>query len=153
MAWLLAPLAAAAIAAACGDGDAPFVDVRVAYVSRLPPGCPDLSNICYPGCVHHNTPAGRQAIVPLWRTETLRLNAIAPDRYEGTLRQVPTNTPLRLHARDIGTCCVDACYPPPVLEDILLNGTKLTRVVREGLPFGVPAALEFSVDGDGGIRQ
>jgi hypothetical protein len=29
-----------------------------------------------------------------------------------------------------------------VLEDILLNGTKLTKVVREGLPVGARAALE-----------
>jgi hypothetical protein len=50
-------------------------------------------------------------------------------------------------------CCVDACSYGPVLEDILVNGTKLTKVVREGLPTGVSAALEFSVDGRGTVRQ
>jgi len=42
---------------------------------------------------------------------------------------------------------------PPVLEDILLNGTKLTKVVREGLPVGATAALEFTVTGSGTIRN
>jgi hypothetical protein len=40
-----------------------------------------------------------------------------------------------------------------VLEDILLNGTKLTKVVRDGLPAGVTAALEFPVTGGGAIRE
>ncbi len=50
-------------------------------------------------------------------------------------------------------CCVDASSYPPVLEEILLDGTKLTKVVRDGLPDGVTAALEFSVTGNGAIRQ
>ena len=50
-------------------------------------------------------------------------------------------------------CCLDACNYPPVLEDILLNGTKLTTVVREGLPAGPSVALEFMVGGNGAIRQ
>ena len=50
-------------------------------------------------------------------------------------------------------CCFDSCNYPPVLEDILLNGTKLTKVVREGLPAGVAVALEFTVGGNGAIRQ
>ena len=132
------------------DGPA-FVNVRVTYVSRLPAGCPDIGNICYPGCAHHNAPAGLQAVVPLWGAETLRLTEAAPGRYEGVLLQVPTNAPLRLYGRDIGACCVDACNFPPVLEDIALNGTKLTKVVRDGLPAGVTAALEFSVSGAGVI--
>jgi hypothetical protein len=148
-------VAAAALAGACGgdsgmDGPA-FVNVRVTYVSRLPAGCPDIGNICYPGCAHHNAPAGLQAVVPLWGAETLRLTEAGPGRYEGVLLQVPTNAPLRLYGRDIGACCVDACNYPPVLEDILLNGTKLTKVVRDGLPAGVTAALEFSVSGAGVI--
>jgi len=40
-----------------------------------------------------------------------------------------------------------------VLEDISLNGTKLTKIVRDGLPAGATAALEFSVVGNGTIRQ
>ena len=92
--------------------------------------------------------------MPLWGAPTLRLAEAGPGRYEGVLTAVPTNTPLRLYGRDIGMCCVDACNYPPVLEDILLNGTKLTKVVRDGLPAGVrAAALEFSVDGRGAIRQ
>jgi len=67
----------------CGD-DSPVepaaVDVRVAYVSRLPPGCPDGGNICYPMCAHHNAPAGLQAIVPLWGADTLRLTETATGR-------------------------------------------------------------------------
>jgi hypothetical protein len=58
-----------------------------------------------------------------------------------------------LFGRDIGMCCFDACNYPPVLEDILLNGTKLTTVVRDGPNAGARAALEFSVDGRGAIRQ
>jgi len=50
-------------------------------------------------------------------------------------------------------CCVDACSSPPVAEDILLDGTKLTRVVRQGLPDGVTAALELTGTGSGAIRQ
>ena len=123
------------------------------YVSRLPAGCPEIGNICYPGCAHHNAPAGLQAVVPLWGAETLRLTEAGSGRYEGVLTAVPTNAPLRLYGRDIGMCCVDACNYGPVLEDISLNGTKLTKVVREGLPAGVSAALEFSVDGRGTMRQ
>src|SRR5215510_11253379 len=120
------------------DGPA-FVNVRVAYVSRLPAGCPSLGDICYPGCVHHNAPAGLQAVVPLWGADTLRLDEAGPGRYEGVLMQVPTSSTLRLYGRDIGTCCLESCNVQPVLEDILLNGTKLTKVVRDGLPAGVSA--------------
>ena len=55
--------------------------------------------------------------------------------------------------RDIGMCCVDACSYPPVLEDIFLDGAQLTKIVRDGLPEGVEAALEFTVTGSGAIRQ
>ncbi len=129
------------------------MDVAVVYVSRLPAGCPDIGNICYPMCAHSNAPAGIQAVVPLWGAPTVRLAETAPGRYEGVLTAVPANTPLRLYGRDLGMCCVDACSYPPVLEDLLLNGTKLTRIVREGLPVGATAALEFTVDGRGAIRQ
>jgi hypothetical protein len=155
--FLAAPLLAAAwLAGSCGDDSAdepPFVDVAVVYVSRLPAGCPDASSICYPMCAHHNAPAGLQAIVPLWGATTLRLSETGPGSYQGILSAVPTNTTLRLYGRDIGMCCFDACNYPPVLEDILLNGTKLTRIVRGGLPEGVTVALEFSVDARGAIRQ
>jgi hypothetical protein len=146
-----------ALHASCGrdsgmDGPA-FVNVRVSYASRLPAGCPSLGDICYPGCVHHNAPAGLQAVVPLWGADTLRLDEAGPGRYEGVLMQVPTNAPLRLYGRDIGACCLESCSFGPILEDISLNGTKLTKVVRDGLPAGVTAALEFSVTGTGAIRQ
>jgi hypothetical protein len=104
-------------------------------------------------CAHHNAPAGLQAIVPLWGADTLRLTEASTGRYEGVLTAVPTNTTLRLYGRDIGMCCVDACNDPPVLEDILLNGTKLTKVVRDGLPAGATAALEFTLTGSGTIRN
>jgi len=150
----LALLAAANLAGSCGEvEDSRFVDVRVVYVSRLPAGCPDAGNICYAMCAHHNAPAGLQAVVPLWGAPTLRLTETGPGRYEGVLTAVPTNTRLQLFGRDIGACCFDACSYPPVLEDILLNGTKLTKVVREGLPVGAAVALEFTVDGRGAIRQ
>jgi hypothetical protein len=146
-----------ALQASCGgdsgmDGPA-FVNVRVSYVSRLPAGCPSQGDICYPGCVHHNAPAGLQAVVPLWGADTLRLDEAGPGRYEGVLRQVPTSSTLRLYGRDIGACCLESCAFGPILEDISLNGTKLTKVVRDGLPSGVTAALEFSVTGTGAIRQ
>jgi hypothetical protein len=147
---------AAVLAASCGS-DSPVeptvVGVRVVYVSRLPAGCPDAGNPCAPMCAHHNAPSGLQAIVPLWKADTLRLTEVSTGRYEGVLAAVPTNTTLRLYGRDIGMCCVDACNYPPVLEDILLNGTKLTKVVREGLPVGATAALEFTVTGSGTIRN
>jgi hypothetical protein len=54
---------------------------------------------------------------------------------------------------DVGTCCLDACTYPPVLEDIFLNGTRLTTVVRDGLPAGATAALRFTVSGGGAIRN
>lgn len=127
--------------------------MRVAYQQQLPSGCPDLQNPCYPMCAHHNAPAGLQAIVPLWEAPTLRLTDAGGGRYEGTLAAVPTGTPLRLYGRDIAMCCVDACGYPPVLQDILLNGTRLTRVVRDGLPEGVAAALEFTVRRDGSIAN
>lgn len=144
------------LATSCGTDtpeDPVVLDVRVVYVSRLPPGCPDAGNICYPMCAHHNAPSGLQAIVPLWGADTLRLTETTTGRYEGVLPAVPTNTTLRLYGRDIAMCCVDACNYPPVLEDILLNGTKLTTVVRDGLPAGATAALEFTVTGSGTIRN
>jgi hypothetical protein len=149
-------LSAACFAASCG-GDSPVdpvaMDVRVVYVSLLPAGCPDIGNPCYPMCAHHNAPAGLQAIVPLWGADTVRLTETSMGRYEGLLTAVPTNAPLRLYGRDIAMCCVDACSYPPVLEDILLNGTKLTKVVRDGLPAGATAALEFTLTGNGAIRN
>jgi hypothetical protein len=151
----LRPVAFALLAGACaGDTQEPAArDVRVAYMSRLPAGCPDEASPCYPMCAHHNAPAGLQAIVPLWGAETVRLTEMSAGRYEGVLPMVPTNTTLRLYGRDIGMCCVDACSYGPVLEDILLNGTKLTKVVRDGLPEGLTVALEFTVTGSGAIRQ
>ena len=151
---VLRPVALALLAASCGgDTQEPAaVAVRVAYVSRLPAGCPDQANPCDPMCAHHNAPAGLQAIVPLWGAETVRLTETSAGRYEGVFPSVPTSTTLRLYGRDIGMCCVDPCGYPPVVEDILLNGAKLTKVVRDGLPDGVAAALEFSVTGSGAIR-
>ena len=148
---------ATALALSCGD-DTPTeptaVDVRVAYVSKLPAGCPDQANPCYAMCVHHNTPAGQQAIYTLWGAqEVVRLTQTGTGRCEGTLAAVPTNTTLQLYGRDIGMCCVDSCNYPPVLEDILLNGTKLARVVTTSLLPGVSAALEFKVSGSGAIQN
>jgi hypothetical protein len=93
-----------------------------------------------------------QAIVPLWGGDTVRLTETSTSHYEGVLTAVPTNTQLRLYGRDIGMCCVDACNDPPVLEDILLNRTKLTKVVHDGLPAGATAALEFTLTGSGTVR-
>lgn len=146
---------AAALGPSCGS-DTPSeptaLDVRVAYVSRLPAGCPDQANPCYPMCVHGAAPAA-QIVVPLWQADSIRLTQAGTGRYEGTLPAVPTNTTLRLYAKDVGMCCFDSCNYPPVLEDILLNGTKLTKVVRDGLPSGLTAALEFTVKGDGTIQN
>jgi hypothetical protein len=145
----------AALIPSCGD-DTPTeptsVDVRVAYVSRLPAGCPDQANECYPMCVHGAAPAA-QLVVPLWEAASVRLTQTSTGRYEGTLPAVPANTPLRLYAKDIGMCCFDSCNYPPVLEDILLNDTKLTKVVHDGLPSGLTAALEFTVTGSGAIKN
>ncbi len=128
------------------------VTVQVTYISRIPAGCPDQANACYPMCVHGATPAS-QIIVPLWQADSIRLTATGAGRYEGSLPAVPTNTPLRLLGKDVGMCCFDSCNYPPVLEDILLNGTRLTRVVTDGLPAGVTAALEFKVTGSGRIQN
>jgi len=139
----------------CGD-DTPTeptaVDVQVAYVSQIV-GCPDQANECYPMCAHHNAPAGVR-VVPLWAADAIRLSTTTTaGRYEGTLAAVPTNTTLRLYGTDPQACCINSCSPPPVLEDILLNGTKLTKVVHDALPSGLTAALEFTVTGSGTIRN
>ena len=146
---------AAVMIPSCGSDDPAeptAVDVRVTYVSTLPAGCPDQANECYPMCVHHNAPAA-QMVVPLWQADSVRLTQASAGRYEGTLPAVPTNAPLRLIGKDVGMCCFDSCNYPPVLEDILLNGTKLTKVVHDGLPSGLTAALEFTVTGSGTIRN
>lgn len=146
---------AAALLPSCGEDtptDPTSLDVRVAYVSRIV-GCPDQANECYPMCVHHNTPAGVR-IVPLWQADEIRLSTTSTaGRYEGTLAAVPTNTALRLYGTDPNACCIDSCSPPPVVEDILLNGTKLTKVVHDNLPSPLTAALEFTVKGDGTIQN
>jgi hypothetical protein len=41
------------------------------------------------------------------------------------------------------TCCLNACSPPQVTEDILLGGTKLTKVVHDNLPSGI-RGVEFT---------
>ena len=153
---LFAIVVAATAATGCSEPTtrALAVDVRVAYVSRLPEGCPDLANPCYPMCAHHNAPAGLQAIVPFWGDQQpVRLTQSAEGRYEGTLTAVPVDTRLRLIGRDLGMCCVDACGYPPVLDEISLNGTKLTHVVHDALPAGYESALEFSVTASGSIRN
>ena len=146
---------AAALIPSCGS-DTPAeptaLDVRVTYVSQLPAGCPDQANPCYPMCVHGATPAA-QLVVPLWQADSVRLTQTSAGRYEGTLPAVPTNAPLRLIGKDVGMCCFDSCSYPPVLEDILLNGTKLTKVVHDGLPAGLTAALEFTLKGNGTIQN
>jgi hypothetical protein len=146
---------AAALLPSCGEDtptDPTSLDVRVAYVSTIV-GCPDQANECYAMCVHHNTPAGVR-VVPLWQADEIRLSTTAAaGRYEGTLSAVPTNTVLRLYAADPNACCLNACSPPSVTEDVLLNDTKLTKVVTDGLPSGVTAALEFTLKGDGTIRN
>ena len=145
---------AVALLPSCGD-DTPTeptaVDVRVTYESQIV-GCLDQGNECYPMCIHHNTPAGVR-VVPLWAADAIRLTQTSTGRYEGTLVAVPTNAALRLYGTDPQTCCINSCSPPPALEEILLNGTKLTKVVRDGLPAGVTAALEFTVTGDGAIKN
>jgi hypothetical protein len=146
---------AAALLPSCGD-DTPTeptaLDVRVAYVSQIV-GCPDKENECYPMCAHGAAPAGVR-IVPLWQADAIRLSTTTTDgRYEGTLAAVPTNTTLRLYGTDPNTCCINSCSPPPVVEDILLNGTKLTKIVHDGLPSGVTSALEFTVTGSGTVKN
>ena len=152
---MLLLVAAVAQLPSCGS-DSPTeptaLDVRVAYVSTIV-GCPDKNNECYPMCIHGATPAGVR-IVPLWQAEAIRLSTTTTTgRYEGTLPAVPTNTTLRLYGTDPNACCLNSCSPPPVVEDVLLNGTKLTRVVRDGLPAGVTAALEFTLRSDGTIQN
>jgi len=146
---------AAALLPSCGEDtptDPTALDVRVAYLSRIV-GCPDQANECYPMCIHHNTPAGVR-ILPLWQADEIRLSTTATaGRYEGTLTAVPTNTVLRLYGTDPQACCINSCSPPPVVEDILLNGTKLTKVVHDNLPSGLTSALEFTLKGDGTIKN
>ncbi len=148
-------VAAAALLPSCGEDtptDPTSLDVRVAYVSQIV-GCPDKDNECYPMCVHGATPAGVR-IVPLWQADAIRLSTTTTTgRYEGTLPAVPSNTVLRLYATDPNTCCINSCSPPSVVEDILLNGTKLTKVVTDSLPTGVTGALEFTLKGDGTIKN
>jgi hypothetical protein len=146
---------AAILVSSCGSdepAEPTAVNVQVTYVSKLPAGCPDQANECYPMCAHHAAPAA-QTVVPLWPADSVRLTQTSAGRYEGTLPAVPTNTPLRLIGKDVGMCCFDSCNYPPVLKDILLNGTKLTKVVHDNLPSGLTSALEFTVTGRGAIRS
>ncbi len=154
-AGMLLLVTAAALYPSCGSDtptDPTNLDVRVAYVSQIV-GCPDKDNECYPMCAHGSAPAGVR-IVPLWQADAIRLATTTTDgSYEGTLPAVPTNTMLRLYGTDPNTCCINSCSPPPVVEDILLNGTKLTKVVHDNLPSGVTAALEFTLKGDATIQN
>lgn len=146
--------AAAAFLPSCGDDtptDPTALDVQVTYVSTIV-GCADKDNECYPMCAHGSAPAGVR-IVPLWQADAVRLSTTTTTgRYEGTLAAVPTNTTLRLYGTDPNTCCINSCSPPPVVEDILLKGTKLTKIVHDNLPSGVTSALEFTLKGDGTIK-
>jgi len=146
---------AVALLPSCGDDtptDPTALDVRVTYVSTIV-GCPDQANECYPMCVHHNTPSGVR-VVPLWQADEIHLSTTqTAGRYEGTLAAVPTNTVLRLYMTEPNACCLNACSPPQVTEDILLSGTKLTKVVHDNLPSGIASALEFTLKGDGTIKN
>lgn len=148
-------LAVGALVPSCGEDtptDPTSLDVRVTYVSTIV-GCPDQANECYPMCVHHSTPAGVR-VVPLWQANEIHLSTTqSAGRYEGTLPAVPTNAVLRLYMTEPNTCCLNACSPPQVTEDILLNGTKLTKVVHDGLPSGITSALEFTLKGGGTIQN
>jgi hypothetical protein len=146
---------AAALGPSCGD-DTPTeptsLDVRATYISQIV-GCPDKDNECYPMCIHGATPAGVR-IVPLWQADAIRLSTTTTTgRYDGTLPAVPTKTVLRLYATDPNTCCINSCSPPSVVNEIQLNGTKLTKVVYDNLPVGATAALEFTLKGDGTIQN
>lgn len=147
--------AAGVLLSSCGDDtptDPTALDARVTYVSTIV-GCPDQASECYPMCVHHRTPGGVR-IIPLWQASEVVLSTTqTTGRYEGTLPAVPTNTVLRLYATEPNACCLNACSPPSVTSDILLNGTKLTKVVTDNLPVGATAALEFTLKGDGTIRN
>ena len=101
--------------------------MRVTYVSRIV-GCPDQANECYPMCIHHNTPAGVR-IVPLWQADAIRLDDDEHRPLRGHLAAVPTKAVLRLSRDRRQACCIDSCSPPAVVEDISLNGTRLTKVV------------------------
>jgi hypothetical protein len=104
-------LLTAACLAACGSDTAvePMaVDVRVVYVSRLPAGCPDIGNPCYPMCAHRNAPAGLQVVVPLWGADSVRLTETSTGRYEGVLAAVPRT---RLSASTGGTSGCAASTP------------------------------------------
>jgi hypothetical protein len=144
------------VAASCAHDSVTLpraLDVRVVYQPRLPEGCPDALSLCYAMCAHHNAPAGLQAVVTLWDGATVRLSDTGGGRYEGVLSSVPVGAPLRLYGRDIAMCCVDACNYPPALHDISIAGTLLTRVVTDGLPAGVKAALEFTLRRDGTVAD
>jgi hypothetical protein len=148
-------VAAALLLRSCGEDkptDPTALDVRVTYVSQIV-GCPDKDDECYPMCVHGATPAGVR-IVPLWQADATQLSTTqSGGRYEGTLPAVPTNSVLRLYGTDPNTCCIDPCSPPSVVDEIQLNGTKLTKVVTDNLPTGVTGALEFTLKGDGTIQN
>ena len=47
---------------------------------------------------------------------------------------------LRLYGTDPNACCVNSCSPPSVVDEIQLNGTKLTKVVTDNLPAGLVIA-------------
>lgn len=132
---------------------ATLADVPVIYLSRLPAGCPDAGSSCAAECSRHDAAAGLRVIVPLWDVDSVPLTQAGDRRFEGVLPKVPVDLPVRLYGRDPAMCCLDACNFPPVLEDIYVNGTKLTKVVHEGLPAGAYAALEFTLTGDGRVRQ
>lgn len=151
----LLPATAAALLPSCGDDtptDPTALDVRVVHVSTIV-GCPDEASECYPMCVHHTTPAGVR-VVPLWQANEIRLSTTqTAGRYEGALPAVPTKTVLRLYMTEPNTCRLNACSPPQVTEDVLLNGTKLTKVVHDNLPSRITSALEFTLKGDGTITN
>ena len=149
--------AAALVAlAACGT-EAPTPPatavVIFAYESRFDAGCPAQADICYAGCAHHLAPAGLQVLVPLWGPDGVRMTEAGPGRWRAQLADVPTNVPLSVYVQDIQGCCVDPCNTGfQVTEDVFANGVRLTRVVRDGLPGGIAAAVQFVVQPDGSVQ-
>jgi hypothetical protein len=139
--------------AACGPSTptAPAVAiVSFTYESRFGPSCPASGNVCYASCAHHLAPGGLQVLVPLWGPEPVRMAEAGPNRWRAELAEVPVNVPLRLYVQDIQGCCMDPCGTgPQVTQDVFANGFRLTRVVRDGLPAGVEAAVQFRLTPEG----
>lgn len=147
---LLGTALLAALAAACGDGDAvpaePGMTATVRFIYEAPTAIDPAVRQAFPDCVNG---VGMTHIHPGWR-DFARLNMIrvGSDRWEFSFDDVPINQAQRIRISDPNACA--ASPTGAATQNVSANGTRLTRIV-DTPGSGTEPGLGFTVAADGTV--